>query len=428
MPGLTNTMAHDGQRGAATLALTLLLFFVMTLMLGFTNRSLLFENRASANQYRATQAFEAAEAGLEWAQALLNTTHRIGADCRPGSAAANQPFRTRYLRRGALDAAFTPRTRLQGGTEVTLRAACVHAATGWACGCPADSEPAPPVPADTGVHPAFSLEFARGSQPGTVRVAASGCTSLAPPCSAGAERADAHSRMQIDLALVPGLVNLPAAPLTVRGGIQELSAAPGIRNAAATSSGITVLAGAGIELPHARLSVPPGSSTAASLVAHDAALAAASEEQFFHRVFRMGKPRWTAQPVVTAVNCPQPCNQALDAVLTRADDAPQLLWIAADLVLDGGITIGSPERPVVLVVDGEARWRGAVTLYGLLYASGIRWDDTPAAGALLRGAAVSTGGYAGNGSPELVYDRPLLERLASLTGTFARIPGSWRDF
>ena len=46
------------QRGAAALAVSMVLLFCMTLVVFFVNRGLLFEQKASANQYRSTRAFE----------------------------------------------------------------------------------------------------------------------------------------------------------------------------------------------------------------------------------------------------------------------------------------------------------------------------------------------------------------------------------
>ena len=76
---------HPGpspQRGAAALIVVLLLFFIISLVAAYAGRNLIFEQRTSTNQYRATQAFEAAEAGLEWAVAMLNGG-RVTADCIP---------------------------------------------------------------------------------------------------------------------------------------------------------------------------------------------------------------------------------------------------------------------------------------------------------------------------------------------------------
>ena len=46
-------------RGAATLIVVMLLFFIMSMVAAYTSRNLIFEQRTSANQYRSSQAFEA---------------------------------------------------------------------------------------------------------------------------------------------------------------------------------------------------------------------------------------------------------------------------------------------------------------------------------------------------------------------------------
>ena len=52
-----------GQSGAASLVVVLMLFFVIALVSAYTSRNLIFEQRTANNQYRSTQALEAAEAG-----------------------------------------------------------------------------------------------------------------------------------------------------------------------------------------------------------------------------------------------------------------------------------------------------------------------------------------------------------------------------
>ena len=86
------------QRGAAALIVVLLLFFIISLVAAYAGRNLIFEQRTSTNQYRATQAFEAAEAGLEWAVAMLNGG-RVTADCIPPDPVdvAQPSFRQRYV-------------------------------------------------------------------------------------------------------------------------------------------------------------------------------------------------------------------------------------------------------------------------------------------------------------------------------------------
>src|SRR6188472_3079415 len=89
-------VTRQRQAGIAALVVTLLLFFAMVLGIGFVNRSLVFEQRASANQYRSTQAFEAAQGGLDWALAQLATDRPVGDDCLPTTEPTGMPFRERY--------------------------------------------------------------------------------------------------------------------------------------------------------------------------------------------------------------------------------------------------------------------------------------------------------------------------------------------
>ncbi len=113
----------------------MVLFFIMSLVAAYASRNLIFEQRTSANNYRSTQAFEAAEAGLEWALAMLNGG-RIDDVCAPSTDAARNAFRERYLLTDA-DGNIQARTWDDAGTATPLRPSCVRGNAGWACSCPA---------------------------------------------------------------------------------------------------------------------------------------------------------------------------------------------------------------------------------------------------------------------------------------------------
>ena len=53
------------QRGAAALIVAMVLLFAMTVVAFFANRTMIFEQRTSANQVRYTKGFELADAGME---------------------------------------------------------------------------------------------------------------------------------------------------------------------------------------------------------------------------------------------------------------------------------------------------------------------------------------------------------------------------
>ena len=413
------------QRGAAALIVTTLLFFAMVFVTLFVNRNLVFEQRASANQYRATQAFEAAEAGAEWALAQLNNPQRIGADCQPVADATASSFRSRYLNQTS--ATFTPRTWANGAATTALQATCVRSDAGWNCSCPASSAPVLSAPDGDGPFPAFSVQFQAGEQAGSVRVVSSGCTRLAGACLAGSSSsADAIARIDLSVALLAGLRTPPAAALTTRGSVDADSAAFGAHNAD-PATGIAVHAGTTIAAGRARLSSAAGAPQSGAMLGNDASLAELSADRFFVSFFGLDKQRWKNQPAVTRIACNSDCGAAIDAAI-RAADGSALIWLDGDLALDGPVTLGSADHPIVLVVSGAARLRGAVTLHGVLYSAALQWDDTAAPGALLRGAALSEAGYSGNGTPDFVYDRRALDILQTRSGSFARVNGSWRDF
>ena len=414
------------QRGAAALIVTMVLFFAMLLVAAFANRNLVFEQRTSTNQYRSTQAFEAAEAGLEWATAQLNSTQRIGADCLPTTDPAAPLFRERYLSRQSGTTGFSGATWNNGAVATPLQPSCVRADAGWNCSCPSQGQPTLAAPAGTGIHPAFTLQFLAGGKPGIVRVVSAGCTSLAGVCVPGATSAtDASARVEVALGLLPALGTPPAAALTARGRVNT-PAALGVHNPDAASGGVAVHAGGAISAPQLRVTPPAGSPVANGWVANDPALAALVPDRFFSAYFGLDKAGWKNQAMVQQLNCAGNCTAALLDAVNAAGGSP-MVWVNGDLVVDGPVALGSPQHPIVLVVDGTAQFNGAVRLHGVLYSAAMSWNNATQ-GALLRGALITEGDVQGSGAPDIFYDAGVLAVLKSSGGSFARINGSWRDF
>ena len=186
-------------RGAATLVVVMVLFFIVALVAAYASRNLIFEQRTSANQYRATQAFEAAEAGLEWALTQLNGG-RISAGCVPrvDPATADDSFRQRYLDIAPDSGLVTARSRPDGTPR---QAACVFTGTDWQCSCPADAAPALAAPVGAGPFPAFVLRFHDRDLNGfpypaaVVRIESTGCTVFFPSSTnTGRMKSSAPSR------------------------------------------------------------------------------------------------------------------------------------------------------------------------------------------------------------------------------------------
>ncbi len=423
---MRNFKSPRAQRGAAALIVTMVLFFAMLLVAAFANRNLVFEQRTSANQYRSTQAFEAAEAGLEWALAQLNSPARVGADCLASPDAAAPTFRERFLSRQTGASGFSGTTWNNGALAAPLQPSCVRTDAGWTCSCPAQGHPNLALPATPGLHPAFTLQFVAGGKPGIVKVVSRGCTSLAGACAPGTtSAADASARVEVALGLLPALGTPPAAPLTARGRVNT-AAALGVHNPDAASGGLALHAGGGIVAPQIRVTPPAGASIADAWVGNDTALGVLTPDRFFSAWFGLDKAGWKNQPMVRTLNCSGNCGGALVEAVQAAGGTP-MVWVAGDLVLDGPVALGSPLQPVVLVVEGAAQFNGAVRVHGVVYSASLSWNNT-ATGALLRGALITEGDVQGNGAPDLFYDAAVLAALKGSGGSFARVAGSWRDF
>lgn len=418
-------LVPNRQRGAAALIVTALLFFAMLLVVAAANRGVLVEAQTSANQYRSTQAFEAAEAGIEWAVAKLNDATRLGDDCLPSDAVGAASFRDRHLRFDSSLASLTPVTWSDAGTTRPLQATCVRGDAGWSCGCPVAGAAAAPPVSGTAIAPTFTVALSPGARPGLIVAVATGCTSSALACNAASDAShEAAARVEVSLGLLPGLRTMPAAALTASGDVDAGAASLGLHHADAGFGNAAIDAGGHVAGSALRLYGAAGSSLDASIVSGDSVLAALDDAHFFRRWFGMDATTWTAQSAVMRIACATGC---AEAVLAAAAQGHRLISVDGDLSIDGPVALGTTERPIVLVVSGSLRLSGAVALTGLVFATGIEWNDAPS-DASIRGALLSRGSYVGNAAADFIHDPQVLALLHRSTGTFARVDGSWKDF
>lgn len=420
------------QQGAATLVVVMLLFFVVSLVAGYASRNLIFEQRTSANQYRSTQSMEAAEAGLEWVQVMLNSG-RINSSCQPTTDTTLNSFRQRYLN-----------TNLATGTVLRnvgqqIRAACTFNGTSWVCICPTAALDASSLPL---VGPAFSVRFVHyvgTDRPGFVRAEINGCSSYEIDCiTAGNEALTGSCRSTLCslLSLHSGAKAPPAAAVTARGSItgSALTAA----NQATTTGGLTLHAGGVINVVAATLSSLPGTPPAASLLAGDAALSGLAVDTgtcldcTFASVFGLSPNTYRRQGGMLEVDCSAACNAAaVNAALISARG--RMVWLrnAGGLRLSASTEqIGDANDPVVVVVEGPLVIDSTATsmpdrakIFGLVYAA-----SADISGGEIRGALVSAGNVVANGTGVVAYDAGLLDRLNRTAGSYVRVPGAWRDF
>jgi len=437
MSGLTPHMKPrraPARRGVATLVVVMVLFFILALTAAYTNRNLIFEQKTSSNQYRSTQAFEAAEAGLEWALAQLNGGF-VNSSCQPDNT-NGRSFRDRYLGMFGssptilADGTIVPRTRSNGAA---LLPACAFDGSNWRCNCPDD---APGLPAfngsDTGVM--FRVQFKRPDinpdqqRPAVIEIVSRGFTRCGANCFATTPQAppgEAMAAVSALVALRSGLATPPGAALTVQGNFVVTGGASAtVINTDPVTNGVTIMAGGSLP-PGLTLQSLPGTPGDRSVVAADASLAAlGDDERMFTSVFGAGSALWRRQPAAVTVTCTAPCNAA--TVQAQAALYPgSVLWIEGDLLLDGAL--GSDASPVVMVVNGRARLVDGGVLRGLIYGRAEPWN-IDAGAAQVRGALVAQGALTSGGNQTFIYDAGILDLLRTRYGSFVRVPGGWQDF
>lgn len=431
-PAVRASVSRRPQRGATSLVVVAILFVAMALIVGFSNRSILFEQKTAANQYRSTLAFEAAEAGVEWAQAMLNKPEYIDNSCATSTTAANGRFKERYLTGNAATLAIAP--IVEGGVV----AACAFNQSGGAlnCSCPASgTTPAATAPTTTeGFTPGFAVAFLSNAVTGTVDLVSYGCTSVINSANCyvnpnDLSTWDAVATVRVSLGQASGLSTPPAAPLTARGNVSIGNAALGVINPDPNTNGVTINAGGAINASGARITTVPGTPPKSTLVGNDNSLRSLSEDGMFGTFFGMSKEAYKTLPatkVLDSVYCGGACDET-DVVRAYNSGARQL-WVSGNLTMNANLTIGNEDNPFVLIVDGTVEMRGNLQLYAVIYSTAITWDNTGGGSALLRGAAISEGNYTGNGTPDYYYDPDVMAKIRGVATSFIKVPGSWRDF
>lgn len=444
-------MRNAKQRGAATLVVVMVLFFIISMVAAYTSRNMIFEQRTGANLYRASQSFEAAEAGMNWALMMLNSG-LIDAQCRAAPGTTNTSFRQRYLN-------IDPGTGLITPTAAPAPTCVFNGATNvWSCECLPTGTPSLTAPTVNEVSPAFRMRFrvlnvAPGSpQPGLVRIDVVGCTRLDNGCLdvAGASLANEGRTVTGSVLMLSGrATSFPLSALTARGAVT--ASGMNLVNTASTGSGVTVHASGAINTSGLALTTSAGNALSGSTLPSDAALdppaIAASgtapgitaAERFFAATFMLPPQRWIQMPGVVTVDCGSSDCDAATVRTAITNNPGRPLWLTGGLTVNSTNDIGSATAPVMMVINGNLAFSAAgVTVHGLLMLRpadpAVGWDiGASTALGTIRGAVVVDGAVtrSGGGTSSIMavnYDSGVLANLRTSSGTFFRVAGSWRDW
>jgi hypothetical protein len=432
------------QRGAAALAVSMVLLFGMTLVAFFANRGIIFEQKTSANQMRSTRAFEAAEAGLEWATAMVNDSRVINTSC---IATSGQPtsFRDKYTPAGS-PTNLTPVANSRPGCRI-------RAAGDPVCSCPAGGATADFTTAAFSVtttsDPNFTVEFTDvASDPESVIVTSYGCVNQTAPCTAANNAAgDATARVTVMLKLRPIIRAAPSAALTT-GGWAQICGSFNITNTTANANGYLVNSGGQTQIGNGTyqsgplppgapncgggggqtLATTPGTPIANSIVANDTSLSSISgnSQNMFASFFGTTLAQFRAAPTTFTVTGNNAGARATN-LINAYSAGWRSFWIDGDIQFSGNLTLGSAAQPVLMVSESDMSFNGNYNIYGVIYSDSADWNDLGTGTSNIYGAVLTRLNYRNNGNGTIVYD-PLVLGNVRDTGVLVRVPGSWRDF
>jgi hypothetical protein len=433
-------------RGAASLAVVLVLFFIVAMVAAYTNRSLIFEQRTSANSYRSARALAAADAGIDWALAMLNGG-AIDTQCQPSTAPTNDDFKTRYLTLKP-DGGFAPRTwpkpahYVNTPNDIQAQPACsADPTTGsWHCSCRKDGPPSQLNVANL-TTPAFVIGFVpERERPGIVAIRARGChvvrsgvvdatninsldschvndMTATDTSVKGAVMADATAIVRASLGLVSALPVAPTAAVTALGNVNQTSGTLNVSNPD-PATGLALMAGGTIS--SATNVAGPAGSTAALLAPDNELLKGIAPADFFRVALGLPPAQYRQQPAT--VSCPSGCSTTQLSALWAANPT-RVIFIDGNVVLNS-VDLGSSDAPLMLVATGDVTVSGLSTIRGVVFAGrDLLWDG--GGGAKVFGAVIAGRDFQGSGNAFVTYDRDIVRRVHKSYGSFVRVPGSW---
>ena len=120
-----------------------------------------------------------------------------------------------------------------------------------------------------------------------------------------------------------------------------------------------------------------------------------------------------------------PSSTSFDSVMNNGTPRARVVYVHGDLDISGNTTYGSASAPILLVVDGNAKIKGA--FYGSIIAMG---NFSTTGNTTIYGAVFAKNAGGGTGNATIVYDPyPNLNyQPFAGAGKPQAIPGSWKDW
>lgn len=416
------------ERGAATLFVTLVMLLIAGLVLLYTNRGAVTEQRLSANEIRAKRAFAAANAGVEAALSFMTTTtinqnSNIVANAAPfGPANSNQLsyYSVRFC-----------------GSTSNLNNTC---------------------PSAPGTAPTCSVPLTAASDFKDVTVVSCGWSDDSSAVHQVTQRIVGTPSIpgQMPNPLISkGVAGLATGGATIFNFFNDLTVWSGdaltsvsnnsktmVRDTANSTYAIAnpALNTDGDGQPDYR-DLDGGTATCGQVAGYtcstkggtlgfdavtgDTQLSSYSDDAFFEKFLGSSPTDYYNDSVSYKLDL----NNTLTGENSTAESSldglqAQTIWVSGDLTIPANTVLGSRENPVILIVDGNFHLSNNFTVNGVVYVRGnIDGNGSPT----IYGAMVTEGNVSINGNPNIVYD-PFADSSLLHNGKPTKLPGSWKDW
>jgi Tfp pilus assembly protein PilX len=358
------------QRGITVLVLTVMLLLAATLIALFAANYSLMQSRTTSNQYRSQQAFEAAEAGLEFGISYL---------IQNNAAITGSP-----------SGGYIPAYTSASTTNVVLAN-----------------------------NSTFSITYTNPIQNNY---------SLIQITSTGISDDGTSTHVVTQQVQYGSYLLNPSSYTLVTKGTLSLSGNTTVTNTQTNNTleaGSTVAGSGSFKTVTGSGTSSTSGNFGADITQNVTSLANTANGDLFSEYFGMTEAQYQTKAAHSYSNLSN-YSTTLNGITGTT------IWInqtSGNANFSGNSTIGTQANPVLIVINGNLNISGNFTLYGFLFVIGASSATTNLSGNItITGGIASTDNVSASGNLNLTYDSSVLNSVQTATSYYAKVPGSWKDF
>lgn len=413
----SHSVSRPSQRGISTVTITMIIVLLTGLAMAYTSRNAINEQRLSANELREKQAFAAANAGIDYALAYMDTNGVDGSDSGTApdvltvnAIAMTSGGQSSYYQVAFCDSADNPDMLVCPATRSTTIACTtptsLNRVMAFSCGWSDDNGSVRKITQTLKLAPSL------GGNVSTPLIS-KGTTNL---LTGGASVLNHFNDLTVWTGQsILGQSNTGKTFINSESGNNTLTQSD-LRNSGNSPSCNNP--------PTGYTCSTQGSSIGHDTISGDTRLSTLSNDQFFALFFGTTPSLYRDNVASYKID--------LGGTLTGEDSTSlssltglgnKAIWIDGDV---SGLPtpVGDPAKPVVLIVNGNLDLSSNTVINGLVFVTGnVTGNGNPE----IYGSLIVAGTSSFTGNLLVVYD-PWVAGGAENVGKAGKVPGSWRDW